>query len=155
MKLEREIDIFIEGVRRYFKPLSKADQEVTIGTPFLIKHDQPMGLDYTGLIAVSGDARGVVLFSASKVMLKYILLRQSETKFDEIYLHDIAGEVANTIAGNARQHLGARFHISPPRVLNGKIERRHLSSDSRSYVIPLRWRKNGAELIVSLSYATS
>lgn len=151
MQFKNEIDIFIEGVRNYFTQIGSENDSATIGAPYLVRNETKLGLDYTGMIRVGGDARGAVFFSSSKLMLKYILLRQSEHNFDEIYLRDIVGEVANTIAGNSRRHLGSGFHISPPRVLENEISRKHLSSDTRSYVIPVRWRNNNAQLVISIA----
>jgi chemotaxis protein CheX len=151
MQFKNEIDVFIEGVRNYFNLIDSQNEPATIGAPYLIRNETKLGLDYTGMIRVSGDARGAVFFSSSQLMLKYILLRQSEQIFDEIYLRDIAGEVANTIAGNARRYLGSGFHISPPRVLKTDIDRKYLSSDTRSYIIPVRWRNNNAQLVISIA----
>lgn len=152
MENEKQINIFIDGVRDYFEKIGHSVDDTQVGAPYLIKNDQECGLDYTGMIAVGGDAKGAVFFTANKVMLKYLLLRQYESNFDEAYMRDMAGEVANTIAGNARRHLGAGFHISPPKILDTKISRKYLSKSSRSYIIPIKWNNNTSQLIVSISY---
>ena len=150
MRHLHEIDIFIEGVKNYFHHLKGGGDGFSVGTPYLAKTEENLGFDYTGMIRVSGDSKGVVFFSASTVMLKYILLSHEESNFNDEIISDIAGEIANTIAGNARRHLGSGFHISSPRVLKKEIKRNLYAETARSYVLPIRWRNNNARLIVSL-----
>jgi len=65
-------------------------------------------------------------------------------------MKDLVGEIANTISGNARASFGEDFTISAPRVIDGPIESKMLDPKRRSYVLPIRWKSNGAQLIISL-----
>lgn len=150
MNHHKQIDIFIEGVKRYFTHLDKSADELDFGVPYLIKNSEPLGKDYTGVIAVSGSNSGYVFFSAGRSMLSKILLNLGEPILHTDLMRDLVGEVANTIAGNARKSLGEEFHISPPKVLLGNIDTAMLASKRRSYVLPIRWKSNGAQLIISL-----
>lgn len=148
------IDIFIDGLKRYFSHLdlpSKGDKgSLKVGAPYLLERDQSIGLDYTGMISISGNNTGYVFFSARNALLRFILLSYGESRFDEIYKRDLVGEVANILAGNARKKFGVDFHISTPTVLEGKINPQNYSLNSRCYVLPVRWKSNKAELIISI-----
>ena len=61
------------------------------------------------------------------------------------------GEVANTIAGNARSELGEEFEISVPFVLKGAPSEISLPRRDRSFVVPLNWRGQEAAIVVCLS----
>ncbi len=150
MKHKKQIDIFIEGVKRYFDHLTFEEELLEIGAPYLVRNSERLGLDYTGAISITGDSKGYVFFSSTSPLLKYILLGHGASNFSEEYLGDIVGEIANTISGNARSHMGAEFHISPPKVIVGEINKYNMNLNSRSYVLPIRWRRNSAQLIVSL-----
>lgn len=151
MKHQREIEIFLSGIERYFKHISDNEDELNIGTPYLARNDEKMGFQYTGMITISGDSSGAVFFTASNVMLKYILLSHDEETFSEAMMQDISGEIANTIAGNARRYLGDNFLISPPRILLNSINPQLLHNSQHCYVLPIRWRNNNAQLIVNLN----
>jgi len=92
-----------------------------------------------------------VFFSAPRSLLKYLLLSYGESNLSEQTLTDLIGEVANTIAGNARRQVGSEFRISPPTISQGKISQEFLHTSSRSFVMPLRWRNVTAQLIVYLT----
>ncbi len=150
-----QIDIFIDGLTRYFTHL---DIEVggvpgalEIDAPYLLKSSQTMGQEYTGMISVSGENTGTIFITAGSALLKRILLSYGEQELNNENLkRDLIGEVANTLAGNARKYLGAGFHISTPKVLQGPLQAKRLQLDSRCFVLPFRWRSSKAELIVSL-----
>ena len=154
MKQRKQIDIFIDGVKRYFEHLNEQQDTLEIGAPYLVKNSERLGLDYTGVISVSGVSKGYVFFTSTRSLLKYILMCHGESSFTDQFLSDLVGEVANTISGNARSSLGSEFHISTPKVIIGEIEKRNISLDQRSYVLPLRWKSNAAQLIVSLESAS-
>lgn len=63
---------------------------------------------------------------------------------------DAVGEVANTIAGNARRHFGEQLNISVPITISGNPERIQAMVRSRPYAIQLRWKHYEATLIVDI-----
>jgi len=149
---QNQIDVFIDGVKRYFEHLNDGpDSQIDIGVPYLVKNQDADNTDFTGVIAINGCSQGYVIFSAERSMLSKILVSYGETRLTHDYMCDLVGEISNTIAGNARKLLGEEFHISPPKTNTGKINSILLEKDRRSYVLPIRWQNNRAQLVVSLN----
>ncbi len=146
--------VFVDGLRNYFDHLdvdgSSSKDELEIGAPFILDESDDAGLDYTGSIAVSGHDHGNIFFSATSCLLKTILLNYGVSKLTDSKHEDIVGEVANTIAGNARRQLGSDFMISTPTVIKGALQTEHYDTRIRSYVIPMRWKSKSAQLIVNV-----
>ena len=65
-------------------------------------------------------------------------------------LADLAGEIANTISGNARRMFGHEFIISVPDVITDPHQQIALPANIKSYVIPLSWQQEEAALVVSV-----
>ncbi len=145
---KEKIQIFIDGAVRYFN--HTPDKSVTVGTPYLAESDDPIALDMTGLIGISGPNKGCVYFSAPRILLKHLLLSIGEKDTSERNMIDMVGEVANTIAGNARSSLGKDFMISVPVVIEGPPTTIHLPIHSRAYVIPVTWKSYTAAIVVCL-----
>ena len=110
MITEKEVKIFIEGVKYYFATIS--DNKASVGTPYLVEPDQAPTNDLMGVINITGARRGKVYFSAARAMLRHILLSIGEKEADAELIEDIVGEVANTISGNVREFFGSQFVIS-------------------------------------------
>jgi chemotaxis protein CheX len=146
---DQDIQVFITGVRRYFESLRK-DLRVVIEPPF-IKDDEKPFLEYTGIIGISGKARGAVCFTANRVMLEKILRFLNEAPINAELICDLVGEIANTLSGNAREEFGRDFLISVPIVSTGHEVRFKFPQDSRNYVIPIIWQTERAYLLVCLS----
>lgn len=145
---EEKLKVFIEGVQTYFNQIAK--EEIVIGTPYLVENKMPAAHDYTGIIGISGNNTGIVYFTAPRVLLTHILESIKEPDTSEDNLIDLVGEVANTIAGNARSEFGEEFQISVPIVIRGIPDEILLPRKDRSFVIPLEWRKNQAAIVISL-----
>ncbi|MFT3734969.1 MAG: chemotaxis protein CheX [Rhodocyclaceae bacterium] len=88
--------------------------------------------------------------TASRELLRALLLQVGETDVSEANLCDLAGEIANTISGNARLHFGPDFMISVPVIVQGTATAIQVPRNVKAYVIPLRWHKHDAALVVSL-----
>ncbi|WP_320821940.1 chemotaxis protein CheX [Reinekea sp.] len=146
---EDTIQVFIDGVIRYFTHTS--DKKVQVGTPYLADKESMPALDMTGIIGVSGPNRGCVYFSAPRILLKHLLLSIGEAQTNEDNMVDLVGEVANTIAGNARSILGETFMISIPIVVEGQPSAIHLPKNTRSYIIPITWKSYTAAIAICLS----
>lgn len=143
---EQRIQIFIDGVNRFFNEVNNINVEV--GTPYLIENDSPKSMDYTGVIGISGAYKGCVYFTAPSVLLRHTLISIGESGNAENALMDLVGEIANTISGNARKEYGESFMISVPMVIKGIPSEIYLPKDARSYVIPITWQKYSAALVV-------
>ena len=141
---QTDICVFIDALTAYFNLLTREDAEVK--PSYLSLHDIPT-YEYSGLIEISGTYEGQVYFSAPSVLLRHLMLAQGETQLTEPNLLDQVGEVANTLAGNARRHFGDRFVISVPRTLKGEPK---TAVAARPFVIPLTWKRYNALLVVDV-----
>ncbi len=144
---DEEIKVFIDGVIRYFERVSRQAAEVE--TPYL-RGEESVTLDFTGVIGISGRHRGAVYFTSGADQLSALLrvLGEHDTSFPN--LADLVGEVANTIAGNARQFFGAEFLISVPVVLWGRPEKISFPRHLKTFVIPILWRGFRSYLLICL-----
>ncbi len=145
---EQKLQIFVSIITNYFKQFG--DEELIVDTPYLLENQQPKVHDYTGVIGISGIQKGVVYFSATSELLHSILDSMGETDKSEDNLVDLVGEVANTIAGNARNEFGPEFHISVPFVCKGSPQSIILPKNGRSFIIPVSWRAQIGEIVVCL-----
>jgi chemotaxis protein CheX len=146
---DKDIQVFITGVRRYFESL-KADSGVVIEPPFIKDEERPL-LEYTGIIEISGKAHGAVCFTANGLMLKNILAFLNGSPGSKEILCDLVGEIANTLSGNAREEFGRDFLISVPVVATANDSTFPFPEDGRNYVIPIIWQSERAYLLVCLS----
>src|SRR6202171_974576 len=137
MLKEEEIRTFIDGATNYFE--ISAQQTATVGSPYLVTDGNPGAYEYTGVIGISGTRKGIVYFSAPRGMLTVLLMRMQETDTSDENIKEHAGEVANTISGNARRNFGKNFVISVPTVIAHDLQK-VMAPHSRSYVIPINLR---------------
>ncbi len=144
-----QLQIFIDATRDYFSVSTGVEAEV--GTPYLIESDQPLVSEYTGIIAISGVRKGCVYLTASRVMLKAVLVRMGLKVLGREQISDLVGEIANTIAGAARREFGGQFHISVPIVVSGETESVHLPKSIKCYAIPIAWKSYSASLVIGLN----
>ncbi len=145
---EDQLRVFVSIVQKYFE--SETGKGPDTGSPYLgDSTDLPM-LDFTGVIGISGVRQGCVYITAGPDLLRALLLHVGETDVSDHNLCDLAGEIANTISGNARLHFGADFMISVPVIVRGAAQAIHMPRNTKAYVIPFRWRKHPASLVVSL-----
>lgn len=145
---EDKLQVFVDGAHKYFKQLG--DDDIEIGTPYLVSNVMPTAKHYTGVIAISGKYKGIVYFTAPTDLLERMLIMLGESTRDEQFMMDLVGEVANTISGNARSELGEEFEISVPIVLRGAPDEIMLPRKDRSFVIPLNWKERSAAVVIAL-----
>ncbi|HMW31186.1 MAG TPA: chemotaxis protein CheX, partial [Plasticicumulans sp.] len=142
---ETQLKVFVDHATHYFSAF--AQEPAIVRVPYLISHDESLVYDYTGVIGVSGAFRGCVYFTAPARMMQYLLMTQGETEHSQEHCLDVVGEIANTLAGNARRELGSDFMISVPIRIAGKPEQLTLARSARSYAIPIQWRVYSAALV--------
>ncbi|WP_201527955.1 chemotaxis protein CheX [Psychrobacter frigidicola] len=145
---EQKLHIFLNIITHYFQQF--ANEELIVDTPYLLENKQPKIHDYTGVIGISGAQKGVVYFSATSDLLSCILDSMGETDKSEDNLVDLVGEIANTIAGNARKEFGAGFYISVPVVFKGSPQSIILPKEERSFIIPVTWQGQVGEIVICL-----
>lgn len=151
---ENELKVFVDAVTRYFNHLTK--EEAQVCAAYLSERDASPGIgDYTGLITFSGGFRGCVYFSAPLLLVRTLLSRLNEHDLSEYNFLDAVGEIANTIAGNARRHFGESLQISTPVTIVGLPDRIHSTARARPFVILLRWQRYEASVVVDIEKVTT
>jgi len=148
-EFEATCKLFIDSVGNYFKVLTEVNSEM--GIPYLKEPDEIVLKDFTGMIGISGSKKGFVYISADKKMFEdliNIFLGIDDPSNADIL--DMAGEISNVVAGNVRANLGANFMISVPIVFKGKPEELQFPKNVSIYVIPLKWKKHKAFVVVGL-----
>lgn len=147
MITDKDIEVFIDGIKHYFN--TTTERAIVVETPYLISAEELEVNDYSGIIGISGERKGFVLVTAPEEMLRYLVVVMGEKTATDDLVHDVVGEVANTISGNARRSFGPGFMISVPLIVKGQPERIGSAKDSKGYVIPARWEKFSFDLVVS------
>lgn len=146
---ESDLRLFIDSVRRYFEVTSKVTPEITsafLGVGALEGHE------YNGIVKFSGPLTGQVTVSLPMRAVRELLLIQHETRLTEANLLDAVGEIANTLAGNARRNLGRDLDISVPTAVRGA----HIATERarrHPYVITFRWNTYPGMVCVDLAQA--
>lgn len=88
-----------------------------------LKNESIHTFDVSGIIGLSGEAQGSICLSFPKVMALKVVsaLLSMEIKIIGPEVADGIGELANIVAGNAKQHLSQfSLSISLPKVIIGK-----------------------------------
>jgi chemotaxis protein CheX len=114
------VNPFVGATMNMFKTM--LNTELKPGTPMIKKAPLPT-YDISGVIGLSGEAQGSIALSFPKIVALKIVsaLIGSEIKIVGPELTDGIGELANIIAGNAKQHLTEyNLSISLPNVIIGK-----------------------------------
>ena len=143
---ESELKLFVDSVRRYFKVTTSQEPQIT--SAFLVTKDLEAH-EFNGIVSFSGSYSGHVIVSMPERLLRQLLLLQHETDLSDGNLLDAVGEIANTLAGNARKSLGPTLAISVPVKMQGAPSiktrvRKH------PFVITLRWTCHDAMVCVDM-----
>lgn len=89
----------------------------------MLKSNANFSYDVSGVIGLSGEAQGSICLSFPKLIALKVTSRLigQEVKIVGDEVADCIGEIANIIAGNAKQHLVQfKLSISLPKVIIGK-----------------------------------
>ena len=145
---ETDLHFFIDSTVNYFEEIT-GEQAIT-GIPYL-KGREPVVLDYSGIIGISGKRKGCIYITTTKEMLKKIatiILDDTEATVETV--KDLTGEIANTISGNVREAYGSSFMISVPVVIEGRAKDIRLPDEVQAFVIPITWKEFKSYLVVCL-----
>ena len=118
----RFINPFIKGTTNVLKTM--AFIEPIAGKPFL-KKDQSSKCDVSGIIGLTGDAKGslAISFTASCIFaILQNMVGETYTEMNEEVL-DAVGELTNMISGDARKNLeseGLIITAAIPTIISGK-----------------------------------
>jgi chemotaxis protein CheX len=143
---DADLKFFVDAVRHYFKVTTR--QEPDIGAAYLATGDIE-AFDYSGVVTFSGSYQGHIMVSAPEQLLKELLLMQHQTDLSQGNLLDAVGELANTLAGNARQDFGKDLNISVPITFAGKAGL-HARVRKRPFVVSLQWARHNAMVCVDM-----
>jgi chemotaxis protein CheX len=114
--------------------------EVDVGEPEL-KIDGRFAYEISGIIGMSGDAEGIIGVNFPRdVALKIVSkLIGSECTSINLMVTDGIGEIANIIAGNAKQYFsGKALLLGLPYVIISKGGQTIMSKDIPVYIVPLK-----------------
>ncbi|MCL2871946.1 MAG: chemotaxis protein CheX [Betaproteobacteria bacterium] len=146
---EQEIQVFVGAVNRYFEQMT--GEKAKIQASFLAEGEiLPPIYDFTGLINVGGQYQGCIYFSASKILLMRLLLALHEPRQNDLHMLDAVGEIANTLAGNAREYFGEAMTISVPITFQGASDLLKSAVRKRPYIIMIKWKQYEASVIVDV-----
>jgi chemotaxis protein CheX len=149
---EKDIHSFVDAVSAYFYQVTQERAEIK-GAYLVEGEISAPTFDLTGYIELSGSFTGRVYFSAPRAMVTYLLLLMQEPHRSEERLLDAVGEIANTIAGNAREHFGETMQISVPVTTATEHDWLSTKVSPHSYVIMVKWKQYRASVIVDIQFA--
>ena len=148
-QFEKTANAFIESLERYFNKLTKSPVETY--APFVKNPNELVLKECTGMIGIAGIKKGFIYISGDLVMYEEVIKTyvgyQHPQKNDKL---DMAGELANVVAGNVREVYGDDFLISVPVVFEGKPSNLHFPDDIPIYVIPMKWKKFEAFMVIGI-----
>lgn len=149
---EEEIKVFTDAVAHYFGQLTR--EPAAVRGAYLEREGEATPVyDFSGKIHVTGQYRGSVTLSAPRAMIRHLLVALHETDQSEENLRDTVGELANTLAGNARKYFGENMEISVPITAAGAIPGND-AARARPYVIMVNWKTYNASLVVDIERAS-
>lgn len=146
------VNPFINSTVETFKTMMKV--AATAGKPYIKKSGKPT-FDVSGIIGLSGQAQGAISLSFPKaVALKVVsAMLGTEIKIVGPELTDGIGEVANIIAGYAKQNLTQYgLTISLPNVVVG--QNHTIASPSGIAAIVVPFTSDIGEFVMEVSLKT-
>ncbi|MCX7656461.1 MAG: chemotaxis protein CheX [Treponemataceae bacterium] len=119
--MEKYIEPFVEATTGVFTSMVGID--LTVGRPYICEMNSPHGWDISGIIGLTGEARGAVVLSLKQDLALAItsaLTGRTQQSVNEDVI-DAVGELVNIIAGNAKKGLETSFKliISLPTIVEG------------------------------------
>ncbi|MDR1389818.1 MAG: chemotaxis protein CheX [Treponema sp.] len=119
--MEQYIQPFVRVATAVFRDMVKCD--IVPDRAYFIKKDAFLSWDISGIIALTGEVKGLVAISMkTPTALKITTILTKETTPTASDIQDAVGELVNIIAGNAKSELEEMFRIviSLPTVVRGK-----------------------------------
>ncbi|MFZ7112679.1 MAG: chemotaxis protein CheX [Desulfatiglandales bacterium] len=146
------INPFITATIHVLKTVAATD--ASPGKPYLKKDNIARG-DATGIIGLTGEARGTICVSFTEESILAIVSKMFSEEMTEMNeeIRDAVGEISNMISGQARQALeemGKSLTAAIPTVIMGK---KHSLSHMTNYpviAIPFNTDKGGFTIEVCL-----
>ena len=120
--MKQYIQPFIKVCKSVFKDFLNLDLEAKM--PHFLDKDSTSEWDISGVIGLTGEARGAVVISMNDELAMKLTAnltgKVNKVLYDEVV--DAVGELINIIAGNVKQELEDAFRliISLPTIVKGK-----------------------------------
>jgi chemotaxis protein CheX len=143
------INPFLIAIVDVFKIQFNEDLEIG---PLRLKDARKNGFSISGVIGLSGTARGFVVISYPKSLAVKIVSRFLGAELDEFspYVADGIGELTNMVAGNAQKHFpNFRLSLSLPHIVFGANHRIEGLSGVPVIVVPLTCEWGEFEMEIS------
>ena len=146
---ETEINVFIDAIAHYFSQIS--NEIAIVKAAYLASDAEPPPLyDYLGVINLSGGFQGSIYFSAPRILIRHLLIAMQEPNRTEQDFLDAVGEIANTLAGNARKYFGEFMNISVPITSAAPFADIQQNTRTHPFVIMIKWRQYHASLVIDM-----
>lgn len=149
MSTEAKVGVFVSSVMRYFD--TTVQQAAECGIPHLALRRSPELSDYTGIVRISGQSEGAVLFTAPRSMLAVMLMRMRQTDLSEDQLRGLVGKIVHTLSEDAQRNFRHRHTVSVQPVVHGRDAPMPYPPEARPIVVPIAWRSYQAQLVVCLA----
>jgi chemotaxis protein CheX len=146
------VNPFLKATNDTFKTMLNI--EAVMEKP-IVKNTSDYHYDVSGVIGLSGEAQGTIAISFSKLTALKVASRMlgSELKIIGPDLTDAIGEIANIVAGYAKQYFTQyKVSISLPNVIIGS--RHTISSPSVSKTVVVPYKCELGEFAVEVSLKT-
>jgi len=148
MSTEAEVGVFVNSVMHYFE--TTVQQPAVCGIPHLALRRGPELSDYTGVVRISGEHQGVVLFTAPRNMLSVMLMRMRHTDLSHDQLCGLVEQIAHALSDDAQRSFRHRYSVSVESVVHDRELPLRYPPEARPIVIPIAWRSYQAHLVVCL-----
>jgi chemotaxis protein CheX len=145
------INPFLSAIAEFFS--QTLEQDLEIGS-LRIKDNSKSEYSISGVIGLSGSARGFIAISYPKLLAVKVVSTFLAEEVDEFspYVADGIGEITNIVAGNAQKYTsGIRLELSLPNVVVGANHRIRGTSGAPVITVPLKCQWGEFELDVSFT----
>jgi len=145
----RFINPFIQATNKVFGVMVNAPVAVVRTMAARTLPQDPDSVN--AVVELHGDVEGLVVLRFPSKIVYGVAQAFAGSSVDEVYAHDAIGELANMVAGNAKQDLyGRSASLSIPRVVVGDLTDLERTGDAPWLVISLSSRVGNFQLLVNL-----
>jgi len=120
--VKQYIQPFIKVCKNVFQEFLGLELEAKL--PYFMEKEDPTEWDVSGIIGLTGEARGAVVISMRVDLAIRLtsILTGTDHKGLDVDVVDAVGEIINIIAGNSKQELEEAFRliISLPTIVKGR-----------------------------------
>lgn len=146
---EETLKTILESITNYFKKFEIG--QVKVYPSYLGEIGTLPSYDFTGIVTISGDYKGVVYYSSSANLIHKVILKLGQPMNNAYYL-DLVAEMSNIFAGNLRKVLGQSFDISVPSTISGSIKNIKINSNQRPCIIPIEFQNEKSIVVIVISH---